>query len=283
MARKLDAGEVTRSEVHNILPEHVVVDPSENSRVTPRTPEEVAAFAQRLLEDGQLQPVLVRVIEGNKVKLVAGYGRHEAATFINENLNPPQPFKLQCKIVDCNSEEAFLKSLKENIDRKDTNAIDEAHAQKRLREVFHWTEEQIAAFYEKSVAWVSQKRKLLQLSKPLQQEVISGNLSEAAALDLTAVPESEREAVVEEARGPDKKIKREKIKKKAREKQQETGTGTAKPLSLREFKDFLENNVGTVDWNDQTSIKELCNVFLDFIGGTKTEKQMTNSLKKNCK
>src|SRR5258708_6711632 len=133
MAMRLDAGQVGRGDMFAIDPEHVIADAAHNSRSVPHTAAEVESLARSIAEHGQAQPVLCRKVDGHKVQLVAGFGRHSAVLWANANLGLPAPLKLLCRVIECNDEEAFLKSLVENLDRADTTTLDDAHAQRRLR------------------------------------------------------------------------------------------------------------------------------------------------------
>src|SRR5689334_6918023 len=106
MSMKFNAGEVGRSDLYSFFPEHIVVKHEENSRVVPHTPEEIEALANSIEEYGQQQAAVVRRIEDNKVQLVAGYGRYQAVTLLNQR-HPDKPLKLQCRVVTLNAEEAF--------------------------------------------------------------------------------------------------------------------------------------------------------------------------------
>src|SRR5439155_16635218 len=118
---------------------------------------------------------------------------------INTALRPENPIKLQCKVVDCNPEEAFIRNIVENNERAETTPVDDAHNQRRLREEFGWSEQRIAEFYKRSVAYISQLRRTLQLPQPIQQAVARGDMAISAALDLVELPEPARQQAVAEA------------------------------------------------------------------------------------
>lgn len=187
-------------------------------------------LANSILTYGQQQPVVVRRIEDKKVALVSGYGRFKAVKHINSVLRPDTPVKLQCKVVDCNPEEAFVRNIVENNECAVTTPVDDAHNQRRLREEFGWTEQRIADFYKCSVAYISQLRKTLQLSQPIQQAVANGNMAVSAALDLVELPEAARPQAVAEATDPTTgKVDSEAIRKKVRGKRIENGQAKRGP------------------------------------------------------
>jgi len=277
MAISLNAGDYGRADLFNIAPEDITVNQSENGRLEPHSPEEIESLARSILENGQLQPVIVRRIDDRRVQLVAGYGRHRAVKYINEALQPSSPVKLQCKVMDGNAEEAFVRNLVENLQRADTTSVDDAHNQRRLREQYGWSETKIAEFYKKSVAYISQLRKTLSLSSEIQARVASGDMAVSAAIDLADVPEADRAAIVAEATASNGKVSTETIRKRVRDKALENGKDKHKGRSIKEVCAFLEDTSGP---GEKESVAALCEMLVAFIRGRKTEKQMHNALEK---
>ena len=276
MSMKLNAGEVGRQDMFSVFPEHIIVNPSENGRKVPHSQEEIESLARSIVEHTQQQPVVVRRIEDHKIQLVAGYGRVAAIDYINRKLQPDHPIKVQCKVVDCSPEEAFVRNLVENIERADTTPIDDAHNQRRLREQYGWRESSIANFYQKSVAYIHQLRKTLSLPTEVQNGVAEGHIPIAAALDLTELPMAEIVETVEEATDPETgKVSAEKVRKKVRAKKIEKGEG--KGRSMKEVKTFFEELTGPAE---PEGIQEFSKKLLDFIAGKITDKQMENVMRK---
>ena len=279
MAMKLNAGETVRQDLFSIFPENIVVIPGENGRKEPHSQEEIESLARSILEYTQLEPVVVRRIEDHKVQLVAGYGRYTAVKYINTVLQPNNPVKLQCKVVDLNPEEAFVRNLVENIERAATTPIDDAHNQRRLREQYGWSEAKIADFYKKSVAYISQLRKTLVLPTEIQQGVAQGNIPLAAALDLAALPAEEQKEAVAEATNPETgKVVAETVRKRVRGKKIEAGGG--KGRSIKEVRTFFEELTGQAEVE---AIRGLSEKLVLFLSGKITDKQMTNALEKYTK
>ena len=276
MAMQLNAGEIGRADLFSILPENIVVNEADNGRAVPHSQEEIEALANSILTYTQQQPVVVRRIEDKKVALVSGYGRYKAVRHINRVLRPDNPVKLQCKVVDCNPEEAFVRNIVENNERAATTPVDDAHNQRRLREEFGWSEQRIADFYKKSVAYISQLRKTLQLSQPIQQAMANGKMAVSAALDLVELPESTRqEAVAEATDQTTGKVDSEVIRKKVRDKKIQKGE--AKARSIKEVRTFFEELTGPAE---AEAIRGLSEAVVLFLSGKITDKQMTNALEK---
>ncbi len=279
MAMQLNAGEIGRADLFSILPENIVVNEADNGRAVPHSPEEIEALATSILTYGQQQPVVVRRIEDKKVALVSGYGRYRAVGHINSILRPDLPVKLQCKVVDCNPEEAFIRNIVENNERAATTPVDDAHNQRRLREEFGWTDQRIADFYKRSVAYISQLRKTLVLPTEIQQGVAQGNIPLAAALDLAALPAQEQKEAVAEATNPETgKVVAETVRKRVRGKKIEAGGG--KGRSIKEVRTYFEELTGP---GEAEGIRGLSEKLVLFLSGKITDKQMTNALEKYTK
>lgn len=264
MAMKINAGDFGRSDLYHVLPADIVVDESQNGRFEAHDDEAVQELAQSLLEYGQKQPVLVRRLPDFRLQLVAGYRRWKAATLVNTKLRPEQPLKLQCRIGEMNEEEAFLSNIIENHDRRECNDLDYAFQHRRLRDEHGWDDDKIAKFYRRSLAWVQQKRKLLNLDGDTREQVARGNLTTNAALDLARLPEPQRKQVVEQATGANGHVNTSKVRSGVRER------GQVKPLTLAEFKVFLKKFDGE-DSSDKE--RKLSVTLLQFLAGQKSERQ----------
>lgn len=273
---KINAGEVGRIDVATVFPEFLLCADADNSRSVPHTEDEIKALADSILEHGQLQPCVGRRVADNKVQVVAGFGRCKAVAYINQYLRPDRPMKVLIRVTDMNSEEAFVRSIAENIERAATTPIDDAHAQRRLRDDFGWTDVRIAEFYKKSVSYIAQLRKTLQLSTELKAEVASGTLPLSTAVVLTELPEQERKEVVAEARQSDGKVSTEQVKKAVRKRKKAKGKKSGVRRSLKEVRAFFTGLSGPAE---PESVRRLANGVLDFIAGRLDEEELESMVK----
>ncbi len=125
------------------------------------------------------------------MQLVLGYRRCAAAKLYNER-HPDQSMKLRAKVVIVNDEEAFRKNVVKNRERAECSPVDDAHNQRRLREVFGWTDARIAEFYHVSPAHVCTLKKLLALPSDVPGLVHGRTLSVQAATGLATCPPPSR-------------------------------------------------------------------------------------------
>lgn len=272
MAMKLNAGDVVRQDEFLIDPQEILVDDALNGRWQPHTDEAVEQMVKSFEEDGQLQAVQVRRVHENRVQLVLGYRRYSAARLYNER-HPDQPLKLKCKVVLVNDEEAFRRNIVENRERSECSPLDDAHNQRRLREVFGWTDARIAEFYHVSPAHICTLKKLLGLPSDVQGLVHGRTLSLQAATGLADLPADEQRQVL--AAGQAEGLTSQKVVKQVRDRKIDKGRGQAR--SLAEVRAFLEGLTGPAE---AAPVKELAEEFLKFIQGKIKDEPMQERLRK---
>lgn len=279
MTAKLNAGEIVRQEVFLIDPENIVVDEKLNGRWQPHSDEEVEALCKSLEEEGQLQPVQVRRIAGNRVQLVLGYRRHKAMLRYNR-LHPGNPRKLKCTLGDMNEEEAFRYNIVENRERKDTSPVDDAHNQRRLREDFGWSDIKISELYKMAPSYVSVLKKLLSLPMEIQEMVHRKLLAAQAAIAISDLPPAEQKDVVtspedkvDGSQDPSIPVPTSEVIKRVREKKIQCGK--KQPRTLKEVKDFFEGLTGA---GKAARLRNLATTILQFIQGEITDKTMINNI-----
>jgi len=222
-----------------IDPADVIVKPGLNARHAESLDmDHVRRLAWSFLnEGGQKQPVQIRK-EGDKAVLVAGHHRRAACLLLNGKLDPddprhdslrsPRPVKLECVFSELNEEEAYRDSIIENRRRKATTAIDDAHNQRKLREVYKWTEEQIADLYDTTPAKLAEVATLLRLPPPVQAKIAAREIPTAGALALAALPPDEQSAALAAAVLPTGRVRGETIRNAVAEKKREAGAVQAR-------------------------------------------------------
>ncbi|MGE0105107.1 MAG: ParB/RepB/Spo0J family partition protein [Blastocatellales bacterium] len=148
---------------------------------------EIASLADSIRTVGQLQPVIVRPIDGGRYELVAGERRMRAMLRLEWK-------ECDASVRNLTDREAAEIRLLENLDRKSLNDIEEATSYQILSELGH-SPASIAALVRGTEDSVSLKLALLTLPDEWQARVRRGELSGAAAEYL--VPWSKRQAVLD--------------------------------------------------------------------------------------
>lgn len=132
-------------------------------------PEAIAELARSIKETGILQPLVV-VPEGNHYKIVVGERRWRAAQKIGIA-------KVPAIVRQLTEVEQIEASLVENLQRKDLNPIEIAHAYQKLIEELKYTQEAVAEKVGKDRTSVANFIRLLKLPPEVQRMVAEGKMS----------------------------------------------------------------------------------------------------------
>ena len=154
--------------------------------------EALHALSQSILKQGVMQPIIVRPIGNNQYEIIAGERRWRAAKLANLNEVP-------VIIKNIPDESALAMALIENIQREDLNPLEEAVGIKRLIDEFNMTHEEAADAVGKSRVTVSNLLRLLTLTKPVQDRLLSGKIDMGHARALIGLEGSQQIMLCEEA------------------------------------------------------------------------------------
>jgi ParB/RepB/Spo0J family partition protein len=271
MATKIDAVGVDRRDIFHVPPSEIMMDVVANGRAYPHDDEGIMKLVKSFKEDGQIQPVLVRKVEGHKLQLVLGYRRYAASIKYNETY-PEEPMKLKCLVTTMSPEEAFRRNIVENRERKETTPVDDAMNMGRLREDHGWTDTKIAEFYEVTPAYVCQLKKLLGLREHIRKLVHTKKLSLQSAFQMADLNEKEQDEILTEA-SAEGDTSTKSVTKKVRGKKQKKGQGTARTLS--EVREFFEGLLGPAE---PVPVRALAELMALFIAGKNSDKEMQESV-----
>jgi ParB family chromosome partitioning protein len=128
-----------------------------------------------------IQPIVVRKTAAG-YEIVAGERRWRASQ---------RAGLLKVPVVqrDVADEQLLAAALIENIQREDLNAMEEAHAYRRLADEFHLTQEQIADAVGKDRSSIANIVRLLKLPHEMRESVASGALAMGHARALLSLPD----------------------------------------------------------------------------------------------
>lgn len=150
----------------------------------PRTefePDKLNELKKSILENGLIQPVTVRRLNGT-YELISGERRLRACKDIGYKEIPAYIIKVETK-------EAMLAlSLIENIQREELNPIEVAKAYKRLMEECNLSQEEIAAKVAKDRTTITNTIRLLKLPEIVQRSLIDNEISAGHARALINLP-----------------------------------------------------------------------------------------------
>lgn len=311
MAAKLNAGDYKRGDLLFVDPFQVIVKEELRGRHKAPSEEQILQRALSMMTHGQIQPVDARKNADKQLVLNAGFTRTAAARLIRTGFVNPETgvemkdeaFMLQLKVVDANDQEAFERNIVENAHRNETTPIDDAHNQRRLRDQYGKTDAEITRLYGySSPNKVGNLAKLLLLDEPAQNLVHEGNMSVKAALDLLDLPAEKQAEALALAMTENGKVSGAAITDAARDhalavtdlsvnhiisddNRDTTTIGTTtvapdapkyKPITMKNFKDFLSSYVGADD--SDPALSKFAKETLDYMAGKRGEKAMRASL-----
>jgi len=164
-------------------PRTLTLDRLRAGKYQPRTRMDEGSLyelAESIKSQGVMQPILVRPVDGNRYEIIAGERRYRAAKLAGLDEVPV----LVKPVAD---EAAAVMALIENIQREDLNPLEEAQGLQRLVNEFGLTHEAAAQAVGRSRSAASNLLRLLQLSEPVQQMLMAGDLDMGHARALLAL------------------------------------------------------------------------------------------------
>jgi ParB family transcriptional regulator, chromosome partitioning protein len=163
------------------------LDLIEPSNFQPRTnfdEERLEQLAQSIKANGIIQPLLVRKTSDGRYQLVAGERRWRASQRAGLQRVP-------CVVREIPEDKMLELALIENIQRQELNAIEEAHAYKRLIESLNLTQEMVAQRVGRDRTFITNYLRLLRLPEDIQGLVEAEKLSMGHARALLGVDEAD--------------------------------------------------------------------------------------------
>ncbi|HEX6138528.1 MAG TPA: ParB/RepB/Spo0J family partition protein [Casimicrobiaceae bacterium] len=160
------------------------VDRIRPGRYQPRTKMDAASLAELALsikEQGVMQPILVRPVDGGRFEIVAGERRWRAAHQAGLR-------EIPALVKNVPDQAALAVALIENIQREDLNPLEEARGLQRLIDEFGLTHDAAAKAVGRSRSAVSNLLRLNALAPPVQEYLLGGDLEMGHARALLALP-----------------------------------------------------------------------------------------------
>jgi ParB family chromosome partitioning protein len=156
----------------------------------PRTRMDETALnelADSIREQGLMQPILVRPVDGGSFEIIAGERRWRAAQRAGLTEVPA----LVKQVPD---KSALALSLIENIQREDLNPLEEAIGLQRLIDEFGLTHEAAAKAVGRSRSAVTNLLRLTTLAKAAQEYLLNGGMEMGHARAMLALPTAQQAA-----------------------------------------------------------------------------------------
>jgi ParB family chromosome partitioning protein len=160
MGESLVDGNSINNELNQILIDDILPNPDQ-----PRTTfkdHELEELTNSIVNNGVLQPILIRPAEGNKYQIIAGERRWRASKALGLAQIP-------AIIKDVSARESLELALIENIQREDLSPLEEAQSYKNLIDDHGYTQEQISKIVSKSRSHIANLLRLLNLPTKIKQ------------------------------------------------------------------------------------------------------------------
>ncbi|MBW8828911.1 MAG: ParB/RepB/Spo0J family partition protein [Burkholderiales bacterium] len=170
--RVKEGAEVLQAAVIQGAPNALKLDQLQPGKYQPRTRMDEGSLyelAESIKAQGIMQPVLVRAVGVDQFEIIAGERRVRAARLAGLDEVP-------VLVKDVPDEAAAAMALIENIQREDLNPLEEAQGIQRLINEFSLTHEQAAQAVGRSRSAASNLLRLLNLSEPIQQMLMAGDI-----------------------------------------------------------------------------------------------------------
>lgn len=188
LGRGLDAlmGDTSAAESLQTLP----ITSLQPGKYQPRThmdQEALEDLAASIRAQGLMQPVLVRPLGNDRYEIIAGERRWRASELAGLH-------EITTLVREIPDEAALAMALIENIQRENLNPLEEAIGIQRLIDEFEMTHEAAADAVGKSRTTVTNLLRLLNLTEPVRDMLMSGQLDMGharAMLPLAALPQLE--------------------------------------------------------------------------------------------
>ena len=160
------------SEADKLRPTTLKLGQLQPGKYQPRTRMDEGSLyelAESIKSQGIIQPILVRPVGASGYEIIAGERRFRAARLAGLDEVP-------VLVQEVPDEAAAVIALIENIQREDLNPLEEAQGLQRLVTEFSLTHEQAAQAVGRSRSAASNLLRLLNLSAPVQQMLMAGDI-----------------------------------------------------------------------------------------------------------
>lgn len=223
------------------------VDEIARNRYQPRTDfneEELARLRDSILQQGILQPLLVRHMNG-AYELIAGERRLRAAKAASLTHVP-------VVVKDLTNEQVLEVSIIENIQRANLNVLEEAEAYSRLIEEFGYTQEKVARKIGRSRSTIANLLRLRGLPDKIKQSLLAEEISMGHARALLGAGSRENQLALF-----DQVIRRKLSVRKTEQLVNDAKQAVLKPAERLPAQEqvFLENTCSRISHQIQSPVK----------------------------
>ena len=187
---EIEEDQVQEKPLKGEMIENISVDQLNPGQYQPRKrfdEESLQELADSIIEQGLMQPIIVRKAENN-FEIIAGERRWRAAKLAKIDTIP-------VIVRDINDRTASIIALIENMQRVDLSAIEEAEGIKKMIDEFGMTHEEASDAVGKSRSAISNLLRLLQLTDFVKDKLNSGDIDMGHARALISLSADQQNMV----------------------------------------------------------------------------------------
>lgn len=141
-------------------------------------------LSQSILENGLIQPIVVRPSLNGKYEIVAGERRFKAASMVGYQ-------KIPCIVQDYTDLQSAQIALIENIQRENLSPIEEAEAFHTLIEMTGMTQQELAVKLGKTQSTIANKLRLLKLPDTVKEALKERKMTERHARAMLSITDKQ--------------------------------------------------------------------------------------------
>ncbi|MFC3927993.1 ParB/RepB/Spo0J family partition protein [Streptococcus caprae] len=149
-------------------------------------PVELSELAQSIIENGLIQPIIVRKSPILGYELIAGERRFRACQLAGLE-------KIPAIIKELSNDESMKQSIIENLQRADLNPIEEAKAYQNLIQKMELTHDEVATYMGKSRPYITNSLRLLNLPATIKKSLEQAEISQGHARLLLSLDSEEKQ------------------------------------------------------------------------------------------
>ncbi|HEV8387395.1 MAG TPA: ParB/RepB/Spo0J family partition protein [Nitrososphaera sp.] len=143
-----------------------------------------------IVQQGLLQPIIVRMVNDEEYEVVAGNRRFAACKQLGWK-------RIMCHVLELDERNAFEVSLIENLQHNTLNPVEEAHAYKRYVEGHGWgSVSELAQRVGKSHSHVSNRIRLLALPQEILDQIVCRRTNPGTIQEILGIRDKELRVIV---------------------------------------------------------------------------------------
>ncbi len=217
--------------------------------------KDIEELSNSIKNQGLIQPIVVRDIDGESYEIIAGERRWRACQLAGIH-------SINCVVLSTPENKVFELALIENIQRENLNIVEEAKAYKKIIETNNIKTEDLSKKLGKSSSHISNLIRILELDAEIHEMIVSGKISMGHARALIGVPD----AVARAKEIVDKKLSVRDVEKSSSKYKKPRNKNLQKDPNILDLEKELSDKIGlktSIHFNESGSSGSLTLFYSD--------------------